>query len=72
MSDDDADILKAVETANELANSGSNNGKKVARAVISVITPVLLRSLDPRIKALGLALNVGSLVFLKKKGKKGG
>lgn len=42
------------------------------RAIISAITPILLASADPRVKALALGLQALSLTFLGAPRKKGG
>lgn len=39
--------------------------RDVIRRILFALTPVLVRSPDPRVKALGLALAAGSAIFLK-------
>lgn len=63
----DEGLKKALEVANDAITNGSKNGREVARRVIAGLTPILLASPDPRIKALALALGIASQVFLGKK-----
>ena len=61
------DLANAISLVATSAQNGSKNGKAVAEGIIVVLTPILLRSADPRIKALGIALGLASRAFLKKK-----
>lgn len=67
LGEEDKELEEALAVATDATNNGSPNGRKVALRVIGILTPILLRSPDPRIKALGIALGIGSRVFLKKK-----
>jgi hypothetical protein len=44
--------------------------KGVLRNIFASLTPILVRSPDPRAKALGLALAAGSAIFLTEAKKK--
>lgn len=61
------DLANAISLVATSAQNGSKNGKAVAEGIIVVLTPILLRSADPLIKALGIALGLASRAFLKKK-----
>ena len=64
---EDKDLEEAVSIASDAVTNGSKNGRAVAGRVLGVLTPILLRSPDPRIKALGIALGIAGLVIRKKK-----
>lgn len=67
-----ADLVECVDgVCNELK---TRNGpvKRTLRVVLGLLTPILVRSGDPRIVALGLALQAGALAFLGKPRAKGG
>ena len=68
--EEDTELKEALEVATDASTNGSKNGRAVAQRVIAILTPILLRSPDPRIKALGIALGIGSQVFLKKKARR--
>ncbi len=65
--DDNNDLEEALAVASDATQNGSKNGRAVARRVIDILTPILLRSPDPRIKALAIALGLASRAFLTKK-----
>ena len=67
---EDEDLREALKVATDATTNGSKDGREVARRVIFILAPILLRSPDPRIKALGIALGIGSEVFLKKTRKR--
>lgn len=67
---EDKDLEEALAIATDATNNGSKNGREVAKRVLGVLIPILLKSPDPRIKALGIALGIGSTVFLRKKKKR--
>lgn len=66
MNPEDKDLEEALGIATDASTNGSKNGREAAKRVLAVLIPILLRSPDPRIKALGIALGIGSQVFLKK------
>lgn len=70
LGEDDKDLEEALDVANDALTNGSKNGRAVAARVVGILTPILLRSPDPRIKALAIALGIASRVFLKKKRKR--
>ena len=67
LGESDEGLKTALDIANDAITNGSKNGRAVARRVIAGLTPILLASPDPRIKALALALGIASQVFLGKK-----
>lgn len=64
------DIEQCVNGICKEVKRSNGKAKSVLRSVLGLLTPVLVRSGDPRIVALGLALQAGSLAFLGK--RKGG
>lgn len=67
---DDVELREALKVATDASQNGSRNGRAVAQRVISILVPILLKSPDPRIKALGIALGIGGEVFLRKSRKR--
>ena len=66
----DKELQEALNHATNATNNGSKNGKKVAASLIAILAPIMAKSPDPRIQALGIALGIASTVFLKKKRKR--
>ena len=64
------DIEQCVNGICKEVKRSNGKAKGVLRTVLGLLTPVLVKSGDPRIVALGLALAAGSLAFLGKKGGK--
>lgn len=67
---DDKELHDAIGICHDKSHNGRGNGKKAAVQVIEALSPILIASPDPRIKALGLALAVGSQLFLGKRRRK--
>jgi len=63
----DKDLEKALNDTNDALTNGSKNGREVARRILDVLSPILLQSPDPRIKALGIALRLAGAIVLGKK-----
>ena len=67
LGEEDNELKEALEVANDASTNGSKNGREAARRVLAILIPILARSPDPSIKALAIALGIGSQLFLKKK-----
>jgi len=70
---DNGDLERCVNGVCDVVKRSNGNGRRKIRTVIGLIAPLLLRATDPRIVALGLALQAGSMAFLgAKRAKQGG
>lgn len=67
----DEDLNWAIGEVARLGNSRSKTAQGIIQALLGILSPVMLRSPDPRAKALGLALR-GVQVYLAAKSIKGG
>lgn len=65
----DEDLNWAIGEVARLGNSRNKTAQGVIQALLGILSPVLLRSPDPRAKALGLALK-GVQVYLAVKQSK--
>ncbi|KKL81199.1 hypothetical protein LCGC14_1997120, partial [marine sediment metagenome] len=59
----DEDICRCVNAFSTAFKRGNPPLKKGIKTLIGLLAPVLIGSPDPRIKALGLALQASSLIF---------
>lgn len=70
---DNGDIQECVNGVCKIAKRSNGQVKSAVRTIINLIAPLLVASTEPRIMALGLALQAGSAAFLGKPNtRKGG
>ena len=68
--DDKGEVQELQECVNGLCSSSksrSNGVRGAVRNVLGILSPILVRSPDPRIKALGLAMGVLRETVYKKR-----
>lgn len=63
--DEDGEVQVCVGGICDEIKAANGKTRVTLRRIFAVLTPVLVRSPDPRVKALGLALAAGGVIFLK-------
>ena len=62
--DEDAEVQGCVGGICDEVKAARGKTKGALGRILGFLTPVLVRSPDPRVKALGLALAAGAAIFL--------